>query len=114
VIIKEYNNMNKSDNIDIPKIDVSTCSGLSIDTSTKRDWHICPRCMKRKVNKVLRRCDACGGVLLFNCDESYMEYCDNRGKDWYKWDHAIFNQTLWGWYHSTYYRETPVPKCEEY
>ncbi len=40
-----------------------------LNRNIKRDWHICPRCIKRAVSKDLRKCCECGGRLAWQGDD---------------------------------------------
>lgn len=99
----------RKDDIIPRKIEADECSGITTHRHIKRDWHVCPRCMKPRVNRWFRKCDNCGGILLWYGDEQWMDYCLARGIDFYCWYKSIFN--LEGYYHSSYFIGQ-FPKCK--
>lgn len=62
----------------------------------KRDWRICPKCMKRAVRRDLRRCGSCRARLLFPGDTA-----SSVIGDWFLWHRSVFG--LEGWYHRSFW-----------
>jgi len=71
-------------------------------TKEQADWRYCPRCGAREINRQLRRCNKCKGVVLWTAyddgklarerlDGVYLWHCSvyNRRKGWY--DMSYFN-----------------------
>jgi hypothetical protein len=69
----------------------------------------CPRCPKGIVNKGLRRCNSCGGWVVFKGDTGLMDKLDSDGNDWYCWSNEMCHGG-WGWHHSSYFRPRPMPR----
>lgn len=60
----------------------------------------CPRCNKKSINKLNRRCEECKGrVIWTNCDDA--KYFIENHFGWYGWHKSIFNLT--GWYEMSYW-----------
>ena len=56
--------------------------------------------MSHRVNKLFRRCDACGGKLVWDGDDA-KEFNANMD-DWYMWHKSVFGLT--GWFSKDYWR----------
>jgi hypothetical protein len=63
--------------------------GLTKYPKIKRDWHYCPRCRQKRINRISRKCDACGGKVLFHGDDGRI--FNERMDHWYMWMKSVFN-----------------------
>ena len=80
--------------------DVAEGGGYTKDVNTKRSNKICPRCMSKRVNRVLRRCDDCKGTLLYAPEDDIQPFFD-RYQAFYIWMKNVWG--IEGWFHSDYF-----------
>jgi rubredoxin len=74
--------------------------GITKYRHLKRDWHYCPMCKAKAVNKDMRRCDACGRRLLFDFDDAAQ--FEERYEAYHRWTTTVFGLT--GYFHSDYWQ----------
>jgi hypothetical protein len=65
------------------------------------DERICPRCKQRSVDKIMRKCKNCSGVLLWYFDDD--SYFEQNHIDYYRWYKSIWG--VEGYYHRTYWSD---------
>jgi hypothetical protein len=72
------------------------------DKHTKADWRICPRCNEKAINRELRKCMKCKGVVFFNGDDSAIDDAIENKIGWFLWHKSVFNMRE-GYYYMGYF-----------
>ncbi len=60
---------------------------------SKADWHFCPRCNKRTIDKDNRRCHSCKGIVYWQGDDC--QYAESRRDAYYIWMKNIWGELGW-------------------
>ena len=85
-------------------LDVDTSQGgYTKDIGTKRTDKVCPRCLSRRINKVLRKCNQCKGRLLWAGDD--IQPFIDRYEAFFIWYKPVMG--IRGWYSSDYFIVNP-------
>lgn len=71
----------------------------NVNRKKKRSWKYCPRCNAKAVDRIYRKCMACGGRLHFQGDDCHQS---NENMDyWFMFMTDSYGTT--GWYSKDYF-----------
>ena len=77
----------------------------------KRDWHFCPRCSKKTIDRDNRICTHCKGRVIFSPEDDGNGF--EREFTWvYVWFKNVFG--LQGWYDKSYFQQENIIKTVKY
>lgn len=71
-----------------------------LNKKTKPNWRYCPRCNEKAIDRAMRICRNCGGVVLFQNDSS--EFADKNMDHWFMWMTSISGVT--GYFDKSYFK----------